>query len=201
MPIPFVGQLTQQQYLHAQYLHFKPASRGRILRRSMILLLVLGLLLSLAIVPFLLRLIVPVVLLGIFLLSASWFLPRLHVYLTWRYHRSLQAPMSGTITADGIHYKGTHFQGEVTWSMFLKYKQSPQLVLLYQSPLVFNLFPRSFFRTEHEWHAFLELVQQHVPVTVEGEARTQRLQWLTFILFLAGTAIISFLVHLWIALQ
>jgi hypothetical protein len=196
MKIPFAGQLTQQQYVHAQYVHQQGSSRARVAERLMLMFVVLVVLISLAVVPSLLRLVFPIILFGIFFVSFRWLSPRIIIATTWRHHKSLQAPMAGSVTPSGISYDASHFKGEVDWTMFLKYKQSPTLVLLYQSPLVFNLFPRSFFRTDEDWNGFLTLVKDRVPIKVEGEGRAQRLQWLVFLGVILIVGLISFVISL-----
>jgi hypothetical protein len=198
--IPFSGQLVQQQYLEAQYLHQRPSSRRGGAQRLIFVTIAFMLLVVAVLNPSLLRLVLPIIFLVLVLVGFCWLYPRVVVATTWRHHTSLRAPMSGVVTTRGITYHGSSFRGEVDWSTFVKHKESPTLVLLYQSPLVFNLFPRSFFRTDNEWRMFLAQVQEHVPATLDGEARTRRIQWITFLGMMCIVGLISFVVSLLTAL-
>jgi hypothetical protein len=56
-----------------------------------------------------------------------------------------------------------HTRSELPWSVFFKRKIGKDIVVLYQSIQVVNIFPREFFATETDWEAFVDLVYQNVP--------------------------------------
>ncbi|HEV7507865.1 MAG TPA: YcxB family protein [Thermoanaerobaculia bacterium] len=75
----------------------------------------------------------------------------------------MQAPISGEAKESGVHMETEHTRSELPWDVFFKRKTGKDIVLLYQSIQVTNVFPREFFASDTDWQAFLELVRQHVP--------------------------------------
>jgi hypothetical protein len=75
----------------------------------------------------------------------------------------LQAPIVGEAKESGIRVETEHTRSEVPWDVFLKRKIGKDIVLLYQSIQLINIFPREFFATETDWQAFVDLVRRNVP--------------------------------------
>jgi hypothetical protein len=77
--------------------------------------------------------------------------------------RLLQSPIVGEVKETGIRVETEHSRSEIPWDAFLKRKMGKDIVLLYQSIQVVNIFPREFFAGEADWQAFVDLVRQRVP--------------------------------------
>jgi hypothetical protein len=75
----------------------------------------------------------------------------------------LQSSIEGEATESGIRMETDHTRSELPWSVFFKRKIGKDIVVLYQSIQVVNVFPREFFATETDWEAFVDLVYQQAP--------------------------------------
>jgi hypothetical protein len=75
----------------------------------------------------------------------------------------LQSPIQGEVKETGIRVETEHSRSEIPWDAFLKRKIGKDIVLLYQSIQVVNIFPKEFFAGEADWLAFVDLVRQRVP--------------------------------------
>jgi len=78
-------------------------------------------------------------------------------------NKLLQAPIVGEASDSGIHLETEHTRSEFPWDVFLRRKIGKDIVLLYQSIQITNVFPREFFASDTDWQAFVEMVRQRVP--------------------------------------
>lgn len=102
--------------------------------------------------------------------------------------------MSGAITPQAIHYARTHSEAKLSWEVYLKYKRSPDFVLLYQAPNLINIFKKTYFRTNADWESFIELVEKNVPGNVlKNRDKTQKLVRLVFVILLIAAFIWGFI--------
>lgn len=75
----------------------------------------------------------------------------------------LQSTIVGEARESGIRMETDPIPSELPWDGFFKRKIGKDIVLLYQSIQVVNVFPRELFATETDWEAFVDLVYQNVP--------------------------------------
>ena len=75
----------------------------------------------------------------------------------------LQSSVAGEASESGIRMETDLARSELPWSVFFKRKIGKDIVVLYQSIRVVNIFPRELFATETDWEAFVDLVYQQVP--------------------------------------
>jgi hypothetical protein len=163
MEISFTGQITQQDYLRAQSLHRRRSTALLIVGGVLFVLIVLSFVVTSVSEPALFWSSLPVVAILAIIFAASWWLPRLQAVRHWRNSKALQNPMSGTITSQAINFTGTYSEGSTSWEAYVKYKRSPDMVLLYLAPNLFNIFPRAFFESDADWKALIELVEKNIP--------------------------------------
>jgi hypothetical protein len=107
----------------------------------------------------------------------------------------LQATIMGEAKESGIRIETEHSRSELPWDVFPKRKITKDIVLLYQSIQVTNVFPREFFASETDWQAFVELVRQNVPEGApqsRGGGIARRLK-----IFFLWIAIFSVILLLW----
>jgi hypothetical protein len=172
MEVEFTGQLTQQDFLRAQHLHMNLTPRVRLALWVVVVSLVIVMGYAAMVDLSLFITLLPIGLFVVFLIGFSIWLPRVQIASAWRQHKALHDPIYGAATAAGLRYNGAQFSGEIGWPMFLQYKRSDELVLLYQSGNAFNLVPRHAFRSDDDWRVFLAIVEQHVPAQASvGQAQ------------------------------
>lgn len=82
---------------------------------------------------------------------------------TFESNKMLQEPISGRATTAGVFLETERSHADLPWEAFLKARIAKGIVLLYQSNQTYNAFPREFFASDADWHAFLELVRGRVP--------------------------------------
>jgi hypothetical protein len=75
----------------------------------------------------------------------------------------LRSPIVGEAKEAGVHMESEHSRSEIPWEAFLKRKIGKDMVLLYQSIQLTNVFPREFFASDADWQAFVDLVRRRVP--------------------------------------
>lgn len=63
---------------------------------------------------------------------------------------------------DSIHVSSERGHAKINWSDFHKWKANDKVVLLYQSSLVFNMFPRRAFACDADYQTFSELAKRHL---------------------------------------
>jgi YcxB-like protein len=106
----------------------------------------------------------------------------------------LQYSIVGEAKESGIRMETEHTLSELPWDVFFKRKIGKDIVLLYQSIEVVDIFPREFFATETDWEAFVDLVYQHVP---DAAPRGHGGSTGTFRIFWIGLAILIVVILLW----
>lgn len=75
----------------------------------------------------------------------------------------LQSSVAGEARESGIRMETDPTRSELPWSVFFKRKIGKDIVLLYQSLEIVNVFPRELFATETDWQDFVDLVDRNVP--------------------------------------
>lgn len=190
MNIAFGGQLTQQDYLDAQYVHQGMTRAERVIQVIVVVGLVLILPIAFLLAPDFLLIALPAVLLCLFASTMNWWLPRIQIPRIWRNQKGLQAPIEGVASEEGIQYNSVHFKNDLSWSLFLMYKLSPTLMLLYQSPKAFNMVPKHMFQNDADWQSFVSIVARNVADGVKvDQQRRQRVQVVFFVMLLIGVVI------------
>lgn len=162
MEIPFEGQITQQDYLQAQSLHRELPKPLIISGGIFLAFLFIGTIVSAVLEPIIFRTALPMVAILAVVFGLVWWLPRFLAINNWKNSKAFQAPLSGTITSQSIHFTGKHFSSSVNWGVFTDFKRSPNILVLYQSPNTFNIFPKAFFKNEVDWNMLNEFVDRKV---------------------------------------
>ena len=77
----------------------------------------------------------------------------------WRSNKVMQQPFKGTISEEGINWEVEGLlSSHVPWDLCLKYRESSNMILVYQGiNQVFYFFPR-YFANEAQWKEFRGLV-------------------------------------------
>ena len=140
------GELTERDYLQAQWLHLKPRRRYRIAGYGVLALAVFA---SLSVIvasiagrdpgmalmffaPFL-------ALLGVFLLQRHLF------RRAYRSQPSLRGSHRYRFSADGFAAQSEVGQGEIRWDAMTRWREGPTLFLLYQADNLFHVLPKRWF--------------------------------------------------------
>ena len=80
----------------------------------------------------------------------------------WKESKAIKEHCSGVVNDQGIVINSETWSSNKTWEYFSKYKESPEMVLLYQSYAVTHVLPRTFFKNDSDWISFVEIVQNKV---------------------------------------
>jgi hypothetical protein len=161
MEIPFSGQITQKDFLQAQSLHRKSSKAPIVLGGIFIVLLITSLIIAFS-EPVLFGSALPILVVFAIIIVASWGIPHFQAINIWKNTKSYQKPMSGIVMSHQIDFQGAHSQGSVSWEAYFDYKRSSNMLLLYQSPNVMSIFPRTFFDDDTDWETFVKLVEDKV---------------------------------------
>lgn len=96
------------------------------------------------------------------MVAAFAFLP-LTSLLAWRRSKLIQGRLHGSVSDDGIEWKGTYGQSHFPWAVPIKVRTARDYVLIYLAPQQALFFPREFFASDAAWAEFQELVAKHGP--------------------------------------
>jgi hypothetical protein len=82
----------------------------------------------------------------------------------WLYRKSgyLSGSVEGELSERGVTLRFPNARSDLSWKLFEKAVHSSDVVLLYQSPISFNILSREFFDSESDWKRAVELVDRHV---------------------------------------
>jgi hypothetical protein len=136
--------LTPQDYVNAQYLSMRPRPFFKWCGIFLIALTVLMCVVSLFIFPlhwsaFFIALV------GVYLMVCYAFLLPHHARKIFNQQKTLQQPYDMEITAEGVSSSGSHGSINMEWKDFHKYKMGKDLILVYQSDVLFHMFPKRWF--------------------------------------------------------
>lgn len=160
MELAFGGAISLQDFERAQALD----GRTRRFERwslGLVAILLLIQLFPLLREPFALMWLLPMIPLLVFVLGYR-FLIRWQLRRSWQANRAVYDSIEGRVYDDHVTYNTAHSTSAIRWALFHSARVAPDMVLLYQTPQAFNVFPRDFFRTEADWTAFTRLVAEKV---------------------------------------
>ena len=83
--------------------------------------------------------------LGIFWTVLSWIYPPWQWKRMYAKDRRFQGEYTADISEEGIRSEGPTSDGNVKWGFYTRFLESDKLFLLYQSPQLFNMVPKSAF--------------------------------------------------------
>ena len=70
---------------------------------------------------------------------------------------------TGLITDDGLSYSSPLGAWTIPWKQFTRARYRPELIVLYQSPVMFRILSRDFFEAEDAWRRAVEEVRRRIP--------------------------------------
>jgi hypothetical protein len=77
----------------------------------------------------------------------------------------IRRKLSGRVSSMGVQFDPSH--DWMGWDQFAKVYKSNDLVVLLTAARLFVVLPRSFFRDDHDWKMFQELVNSRVQQVIE----------------------------------
>lgn len=85
-------------------------------------------------------------------------------YRLWAHPMGLSALQSIAVSPDGLLIKNAHSIVLLSWRKIQRFRVNSRVLLLFYQPHGhWQVFPRSYFNTDNEWHAFVDIVQANVP--------------------------------------
>jgi len=82
----------------------------------------------------------------------------LHVFKRQHVFESL----NGLITSEEIRITQASLNQTINWKRYAKFKKFSKVLLLYDSPYSFHIFPKHIFEGEEDWEKFVNLVKIQV---------------------------------------
>jgi hypothetical protein len=79
----------------------------------------------------------------------------LHVFKRQHVFESL----NGLITSEEIQITQASLNQTINWKRYVKFKKFSKVLLLYDSPYAFRIFPKHIFEGEEDWKKFVDLVK------------------------------------------
>ena len=155
--IDYSGTISRELFVRSQRLH---AGSARIFL-SVVLVLAGLLLLSLAILNAPMSVLLPFVMAGALV-------PLLLILQRWQWQRLfkrspyLHEPIEGVVSEQGLHIANSRGRSDLPWTLITKYKETSDLILLYQAPNMFGIVAKEFFDDDVDWQGARDLIHQQV---------------------------------------
>ena len=92
-----------------------------------------------------------IIVFGFLYLPLVWLMQRYRLTRLYRTSPYLTEPLSGFITNDKLHLENKLGQCDLPWTVFIRYMENDDMVLLYQSPIIFQLLAKEFFVSQENW--------------------------------------------------
>jgi hypothetical protein len=195
------GQLLWTDYLKAQYLHMRPSTVGSSAVYVLLGFFVLAALASMAFSvgsagfsdswPFFLP---PLLVIAILPLYFYVFLPR-RVRRLFEQHKELSAPVEHEITPEGLITKSQYGNSNRPWSIFSKWRENKDLLMLYVTDIQFVMIPKRLCTAEQlaAVHSYLDQnkVLEASKVRTRSWARTA--MWILLLLAIMVAFYVGFL--------
>lgn len=190
------GQLLWTDYLKAQFLHMRPGKAIGILRYVIYGFVALAALAGMVAGgvaeswPFFL----PILLLFVYIFAYNYvFLPR-RVRRLFEQNKELGAPVEHEITPEGLITTNQYGNSNRPWSLFRKWKESKDLLMLYITDFQFILLPRRFFTDEQfaALHAYLDQNKVLEASRVRTNAGWRTALWLVLLLAMVIAFYVAF---------
>ncbi|MBD2310405.1 YcxB family protein [Desertifilum sp. FACHB-1129] len=155
------GQLKPEDYIKAQYLHLRPSPRlmkigGAI---ASFLLFISFLVYPLEIV---FSWIVTLIILFLIYAAVLFFIFPWQARRIFSQQKSLQGEFEIIIFPERIEVTSAQGNLRMPLADFHKYKVSKDMILLYHSQAMFNLFPRRFFASDAEFKTFIAYLKTNL---------------------------------------
>ena len=157
------AKLTAEDYVQAQFLHMRPRPVYKWLG---ILTIFFTLLAAGASTRACIRGCAPwhqpVIIIAALAYLFIWFqlvLPR-KARKIFAQQKLLHGPMEIVITPDGFSTAAAHGTSNLKWSELHKYKAGKRLMLVYQSDVIFHMFPRRWFASDADWDQLQAYLKQ-----------------------------------------
>jgi hypothetical protein len=130
--------LTPEDYIQAQYLHFRSSPKNLILPTLIIILFLVYWLTSQTI---------PFWLIGAacgYIISVIFVTP-IKCRKIFKQQKALHSPLETEITSDFYKVSSALGSASIKWADFHKYKVGKKIILLYQSDVIFHIIPTRHF--------------------------------------------------------
>ncbi len=159
------GQLEWTDYLEAQLLHGKPSGYNKTKKNSLfsiiaVLVLLYGFyLVVIGQISFLLFF--PAFLfIFLFLLYRYVFFPK-RIKKIFSQQKSMQVPFEMEFTEEGVIASNEFGDSKYPWENFLKWKENDDILVIYQSDVMFNIIPKRFFPNDQEIGNFKKYLKEN----------------------------------------
>jgi len=93
----------------------------------------------------------------------SYAVPYLHARKLWK-NPAIQRVHTGIINLQGIVYHLKEGEKTIPWSRFSRMRKTKGFVSLVTLDGLLVVFPREFFKTDSDWHKFIDILDNHVLV-------------------------------------
>lgn len=151
MTLVIHGQIKEEDYVAAQFVHIRP--------RPLFAVVGILLVLSAILTVFIAGSVIVGAALAYFMLYFLVFIPY-SARKNYRLYKAISEPVTVTIQEDGIFFKREGGEGLMKWSEIVKWRPSKKLVLLYPTNNLFYLLPSHIFSQESGFEAFKKLLEE-----------------------------------------
>ncbi len=156
-------QITEEDYIRAQYLHMRPRPVFLAAGVLMVAMALIVIVLRLFIYPSASSHASPYILLAVLVYLALRFfvIMPMSAKRIYRQQKTLHEPYEVEITEEAMRVASTYGESTVPWQTFYKYKVGRDFLLVYQSAAIFHMFPRRWFSDE-QFAEFQAILARHL---------------------------------------
>jgi hypothetical protein len=121
-----------------------------------------------------------------------WYAPRITAQRAVATSKLLQSPVRGIADDKGLKLTTENGSADLPWAVFHRARVGSDVVMLYQSAYIYNMFPRSWFGSDAEWAAFKQMAATKAPQPGKGLGQLGWTLLLVLLVFLV-TLVAAFL--------
>ncbi len=173
MQMNYAGKISKDDFLQAIFLHNPHLKLQRWLVTILLVLMALSLIYLLVVRPDpLISKLFPSLLPGLVILAVfgtfPWWLPYVQLASFDQKTNIYRKNVFGMVDDAGITVNNTEIKSSLQWTIFVDYRLSQDLLMLYQSKSCFNLFKSNMFSTPDEWDKFVSFSKAKVVSNKRG---------------------------------
>ena len=167
MEIQYTGKVTKNDFLQAIFLNSPQLKLQRWIIGILLVIMAFSLVYLLAVDPnssisSLFPSQLPILLFVLVIISFPWWVPYLQLSSITRKGSIYRNTVFGNIDDSGITINSDDIKMSFTWNVFVKWKISKDIFMLYQSKNCFNLFTLSMFTNRDEWERFIAFAKEKI---------------------------------------
>jgi hypothetical protein len=163
--ITLQGKFKPEDYIKALYLHLRPKPWFKYIVIALLSLCLVVFVASASSPDSLINafsIFVPILIFGLFYIFILFVIMPWNVRRIFSQQKTLHSEHTTVISPETIESTSEHGSMKMRLSDFHKYKVGKDMILVYQSQVLFHMFPRRFFASEEDFQTFISYLEANI---------------------------------------